>query len=277
MNIEGMTATATAALTTFGLKILGAILAWMVGRYLIGLAVRLVTAALGRQHVDATLLRYMGNIVGVALNIVLVVAILGYFGVETTSFAALVAAMGIAIGAAWAGLLANFAAGAFLIVLRPFKVGDYVKAAGIEGTVTEIGLFATTMLTPDNVATFVGNNKIFSDTIQNFTASPCRRVERTAQLDHTVDVNDAIRRLKDALAKIRNVEKQPAPDVEIVDFTARGPVLAVRPYTHTDHYWQVYFDTNRAIVDTFGAAGYPVPEEHVHMRSAAATAGMAKG
>src|SRR5262245_53033366 len=268
-----MAATATATLTTFGLKILGALVAWIVGRYLIHLAVRLATAGLGRQHVDSTLLRYLGNIVGVALNIVLIVAILGYFGVETTSFAALVAAMGIAIGAAWAGLLANFAAGAFLIVLRPFKVGDYVRAAGVEGTVTEVGLFATTMLTPDNVTTFVGNNKIFSDTIQNYTTSPWRRVERTAQLDHTVDVHDAIKRLREALARIPNVEKAPPPDVEIVDFTARGPVLAVRPYTHTDHYWQVYFDTNRAIVDTFGAAGYPVPEEHVHMRQPVAKAG----
>src|SRR6185295_13170576 len=147
--------------------------------------------------VDATLQRYIGNIVNVALNIVLVVAILGYFGVETTSFAALIAGMGVAIGAAWAGLLANFAAGAFLIVLRPFKVGDYVKAAGLEGTVKEIGLFATTILTPDNISSFVGNNKIFGDTIQNFSASSYRRVERTAQLAHTVDVQDAVRRLKE--------------------------------------------------------------------------------
>jgi small conductance mechanosensitive channel len=98
----------------------------------------------------------------------------------------------------------------------------------------------------------VGNNKIFSDTIQNFSANPYRRVECTAQLAHTVDVNDAMSRLRAALARIPNVVTQPAPDVEIVSFTARGPVLAVRPYTHTDHFWQVYFDTNRAIVDSFG-------------------------
>jgi small conductance mechanosensitive channel len=260
---------ASTTLTAFGLKVLGAVVAWIIGRYLIGLAVRLIGAGLTRQEVDPTLQRYISNIVNVALNIVLVVAILGYFGVETTSFAALIAGMGIAIGAAWAGLLANFAAGAFLVVLRPFKVGDYVKAAGIEGTVKEIGLFSTTILTPDNVSTFVGNNKLFSDTIQNYSASPFRRVDRTAQLAHTVDVHDAIRRLKDALAKIRSIQKDPAPDVEIVDFNQRGPVLAVRPYTHTDHYWQVYFDTNEAIADTFGAAGYPVPEEAVRMRNVA--------
>ena len=268
MDFERMTETATTVLTAFGLKILGALAAWIVGRYLIGLAVRMVSAGLARQHVDPTLLRYIGNIVSVVLNIILVVAILGYFGVETTSFAALVAAMGIAIGAAWAGLLANFAAGAFLIVLRPFKVGDYVRVAGIEGTVKEIGLFATTILLPDNITAFVGNNKIFSDTIQNCSTNTYRRVDRTAQLAHSVDAKDAVQKLKEALAKIPNVKQSPGPDVEIIDFTPRGPVLAVRGYAHTDHYWQVYFDINRTIVEIFGAAGYPVPEEHLHMRQA---------
>lgn len=270
MNWQQMWDTATVQLTSFGLKVAGAIVVWIVGRYLIGLAVRLVSAALTRQQVDPTILRYLGNIITVTLNIILVIAILGYFGVETTSFAALVAAAGIAIGAAWAGLLANFAAGAFLIVLRPFKVGDYVKAAGVEGTVKEIGLFASTILTPDNVTVFVGNNKIFGDSIHNFSASDFRRVDRLAQLAHSVDPSDAVARLKTALAAIPNVQKVPAPDVEIVDFNERGPVLAVRPYTHTDHYWQVYFDTNRVISQTFGAAGYPVPESHVSMRQKAA-------
>ena len=270
MNWQQMWDTATVQLTSFGLKVAGAIVVWIVGRYLIGLAVRLVSAALTRQQVDPTILRYLGNIITVTLNIILVIAILGYFGVETTSFAALVAAAGIAIGAAWAGLLANFAAGAFLIVLRPFKVGDYVKAGGVEGTVKEIGLFASTILTPDNVTVFVGNNKIFGDSIHNFSASDFRRVDRLAQLAHSVDPSDAVARLKTALAAIPNVQKVPAPDVEIVDFNERGPVLAVRPYTHTDHYWQVYFDTNRVISQTFGAAGYPVPESHVSMRQKAA-------
>jgi small conductance mechanosensitive channel len=261
--------TASTQLTTFGLKALGAIAVWIIGRRLIRLAKTLLSSALDRQHVDPTLQRYIGNVLSVALTILLVVAILGYFGVETTSFAALIAGLGIAIGAAWAGLLANFAAGAFLIVLRPFKVGDYVKAGGVEGTVKEIALFATTILTPDNVTSFVGNNKIFSDTIQNYTASPYRRVDRLAQLAHGVDARDAIARLKEALVRIPNVAREPAPDVEIVDFNERGAVLAVRPYTHTDNYWQVYFDTNKAISDTFGAADYPVPESHVRMKQAA--------
>jgi small conductance mechanosensitive channel len=262
-DFDSIVTTAGTLLTAFGLKILGAIVAWVIGRYVIRIGVRLTVAGLNRQQIDATLVRYVGNIVSVALTIGLIVALLGYFGFETTSFAALIAGVGIAIGAAWAGLLANFAAGAFLVVLRPFRVGHYIKVAGIEGTVTEIGLFATTITTPDHVVVFIGNNKIFGDTIHNYTTSPTRRVERTAQLAHTVDVNDAISRLKDAIAKIPNVAKSPAPVVEIVDFTTRGPVLAVRPYTHNDNYWQVYFDTNKAIAQTFGDAGYPIPTEVV--------------
>ena len=262
-DFENMMATGTTLLTAFGLKIIGALIAWIVGRQLIKLAVRLMSAGLVRQKLDPTLAHYMRNIVNVTLTIVLIVALLGYFGFETTSFAALIAGVGLAVGAAWAGLLANFAAGAFLIVLRPFRVGDYVKITNVEGTVTEIGLFATTIMTPDHVATFIGNNKIFSETIQNYTTSPTRRVERTAQLAHGVDVHDAIKRLKEAITAIPNVAKTPEPVVEIVDFSTRGPVLAVRPYTHNDNYWQVYFDTNQAIAKTFGDAGYPIPTEQV--------------
>lgn len=265
-------ATVTQTATNVGLKLLGALAVFIVGRWLIGLAVRLVSAALEKQKVDPTILRYVASIISVSLNVLLVVAILGYFGVETTSFAALVAAMGIAIGAAWAGLLSNFAAGVFVIVLRPFKVGDFIQAGGVTGTVVRIGLFATEILTPDNVHTIVGNAKVFGDNIQNFSASEYRRVDRTAQLAHGVDVNDAIARLKARVAAIPNVNETPAPDVEILDFTPMGPVLAVRPYTHTDHYWQVYFDTNRVIKEEFGAAGYPVPEQHVVLRQVGAKA-----
>jgi small conductance mechanosensitive channel len=250
-----------------GFKVGGAIVFWLMGRWLIGLAVRMVSNAMEKQKVDPTLLRYLGTIISVTLNVILVVAILGYFGVETTSFAAIVAAAGVAIGMAWSGLLSNFAAGAFLIVLHPFKVGDFVTAGGTTGTIKEIGLFVTAITTLDNVVNLVGNNKIFSDTIQNFSANPYRRVDLKAQLAHSVDHNDAMRRLKEQLSKVPRVMPNPAPDVEILEFNLAGPVLAVRPYCHTDHYWQVYFDTNKVIRETCGAAGYPVPEQHLVIRN----------
>jgi small conductance mechanosensitive channel len=195
------------------------------------------------------------------------VAILGFFGVETTTFAALVAAVGVAIGVAWGGLLGSFAAGAFLIILQPFRVGDFIAAGGVTGTVKEIGLFVTTLNTPDNVLTIVGNNKVFADNIQNFSANPYRRVDLVAQLNHGVDHRDAITRLKEQLARIPNVMTDPAPDVEILTFTLAGPVLAVRPYCNNAHYWQVYFDTNRTIREAFGDAHYPVPDQHYSIRS----------
>lgn len=252
----------------FGLKVLGAIAIWIIGRWLIGMAVRLVTAALERNKVDVTLSRYLGTMVSVTLTVILVVAILGFFGVETTSFAAIVAAAGVAIGMAWSGLLANFAAGAFLMVLRPFKVGDDITAAGITGTVKEVGMFSTTILTPDNVIAMVGNNKIFSDNIMNYTINPYRRVDLKAQLSDAADHNAAIKVLQERVAKIPNVVASPAPDVAIMDLNAAGPVLLVRPYCHNSHYWQVHADTNKAIKETLAAGGFPapVPEMIVHNR-----------
>ena len=270
MDVNQILNTVTTIGIAFGLKVLGAVVVWVVGRYLIGLAVRLVSSALEKQRVDPTVLRYLGTVISVTLNIILVVAILGYFGVETTTFAAIMASAGVAIGLAWSGLLANFAAGAFMIVLRPIKVGDFVTVAGVTGTVKEIGLFVTAVNTLDNVLTIVGNNKIFADTIQNFSVNPYRRVDLKAQLNHSVDHNTAIRLLKERLAKIPNVKADPAPDVEILEFNLAGPVLAVRPYCHTDHYWQVYFDTNRAIRESFGTAGFPVPEQHLVLRNGVA-------
>jgi small conductance mechanosensitive channel len=270
MDVGAAIETAKPILIAFALKVLGAIAAYIAGRILIGFASTLVMRALERQQVEPTVIRYIGSVITVALNIILVVAILGYFGVETTSFAALVAGLGIAVGAAWGGLLSNFAAGAFILVLRPFKVGDYVVAGDVEGTVRTVGLFNTAIDTPDNVQTLVGNAKVMNGTIKNFTHNPFRRVDLLAQLDHTVDPADAARRLKEALPKIANVVDAPAPDVEILTFNERGPVLAVRPYCNNANYWQVYFDTNRTIRETFGAAGYPAPEAHLHVRQQSA-------
>ena len=252
----------TYLITTFtdlGIKILAAIAFWIVGRWLIGRVIGLIKAGMNRNHIDPTLTKYLGSIVAIALNIALVLGILGFFGIQTTSFAALLAGAGVAIGAAWSGLLGNFAAGAFMLVLRPMKVGDFVSVGGIVGTVHELGLFGTTIVTPDNVMTIVGNSKVFGDTIQNFSVLPVRRVERVAQLAGSVDPLDAIERFKAAVARIPNVSTDHPPEVNLLDMNLTGPVIAVRPYTSNANYWQVYFDTNEAIVRTCKEAGWPAP------------------
>jgi len=248
-----------AAVTNIGLKLLAAIVFWVIGRWLIGLVLGMIRKALERQKVDPTVLRYLSSVVTVTLNVFLVIGILGYFGVQTTTFAALVAGVGIAIGAAWAGLLANFAAGAFMITLRPFKVGDFVTVAGVTGTVTEIGLFATTVNTPDNVSTVIGNNKIFGDNIQNYVTNPFRRVDLKCQLSGAADHRAAIALLREKIAALPNVLAEPPVDIEILEFNLVGPVLAVRPYCHNDNYWQVYFDTNKVLREALAEAGFPAP------------------
>jgi small conductance mechanosensitive channel len=250
-----------------GGKIVGAIVLWIIGRLVISGVQGVAERALEHRKLDPTLSRYARSVIGVTLTILLILAILSVFGVETTSFAGVLAAAGVAIGMAWSGLLSNFAAGIFLMVLRPFKVGDFVTAGGITGDVREIGLFVTAFDTMDNIRTYVGNAKVFADTIQNFTNNPYRRVELHAQLDHSVDVNDAIAKLKERLKQIPNVVKDPEPFVAIETFTPMGPVLCVRPFTHNNTYWDVYFATNAAIVEVCSKAGYAVPEQHFHIRN----------
>jgi small conductance mechanosensitive channel len=257
-------------LIALGTKVLEALALWFVGRWLIGFTVRLISRVMTRQKIDPTLVRYINNTVAALLNIVLVVAILGFFGVQTTSIAALIAAAGVAIGMAWSGLLSNFAAGVFLIILQPFKVGDFVVAGGVTGTVEEVGLFVTSIDTLDNVRNVVGNSKIFGDVIQNFSTNASRRVDLTAQLSHLVDPNQAVAILKAGLKQIPNVLPDPAPCVEILTFNLAGPVLAVRPFCKNKDYWQVYFDTNRLIRDSFTTAGFSVPEQHYVVRTTAA-------
>lgn len=250
-----------------GWKVLGALAVWLGGSW----AIKFLRVALGRtmlaRKVDATLAKYVQASADVLLKLLLFVALLSVLGVETTSFAALLAAFGIAIGAAWSGLLANFAAGMFLMLLRPFKVGDMISAAGVLGDVKEIGLFVTAVDTLDNVRVYVGNNKLFSDSISNYSTNSFRRVELKAQLAHSVNPQDAIRRLAERVRKIQNVCVDPKPSIEILEFNAMGTVLAVRPYCHNKDYWQVFFDTNKAITQVCAEAGFSVPETRVALRT----------
>ena len=138
-------------------------------------------------------------------------------------------------------------------------MGDFVTAGGVTGTVESLGLFGTVINTPDNVHTIVGNSKIFSDTIQNFSVNPYRRVDLTATINNSVDHREAIQLIKQRLASVPHGLASPAPDVDVLQFTPAGPLLCVRPYCSNQHYWQVYFDTNRLIREAFGDAGYPAP------------------
>lgn len=243
-----------------GLHLIAAIALWVIGRRVIHFCKGLLQALIRRNSkLDPMLAEYLYSIVNVVLTGLLVLAILKIFGVQTTSFAALLAGLGLAIGTAWGGLLSHFAAGVFIQILRPFQIGDTITAGGVTGTVKELGLFGTTLISGDNVQTLVGNNTIFSGNISNYSATPYRRVDLTAKIANSVDPTDAINRLKAAVATVPNVLKDPAPDVGVLQFTPEGPLLFVRPFTAPANYWQVYCDTHRAILQAFHDAHYPIP------------------
>jgi len=238
-------------------KAAGAFALWFIGGIVIRVLMRALRVAMNRNNVDATLVNYVASALQIALRVLLVLAILSVFGVETTSFAAFVAAAGIAIGAAWAGLLSNLAAGIFIIVLRPYKVGDSITAGGVTGTVQEIGIFTTTMLTADMVQVSVGNTKIFSDNIQNFSVHNIRRVDLIVQMPLAIPFEQAVNLFLPAIKAIPEVLTAPPPEFLIDRINDSGYVLAVRPYTTTADYGKVLPEANHAILRVLQTSTLP--------------------
>jgi len=258
MALQQFAHAAGAMAAQFIANVVGAVVLWIVGRWLIGLAVRFVLRVLERHSLDRTLTTYVDRSVRIVLNVVLAVSVLGFFGVQTTTFAALIAAGGVAIGVAWSGLLSNLGAGALLIMLRPFKIGDVISAGGVTGVVEAIGLFGTAIKSADNVLWMMGNSKIASDTIQNLSAYPYRRVDISVTLANSADHVLAIQLLRTRIAALPFVLPNPEPQIDLLQLRLEGPVLCVRPWCENEHYWDVHFEANRTIREAFREAGIPL-------------------
>ncbi len=246
------------AVARVGLRFLAAFAVWMVGRRVIAKLRTPLERALTFREVDPTAQRYLVNASTVALTLALVLAVFGVIGVETATVAALLAGAGLAVGTAWGDFLKNFAAGVFILALRPFRVGDIVSVGGVTGTVQEIGMFLTVIDTADQVRTLVGNQKVFSETIQNFTANPLRRIEVTVPLEKDADVEAFRKRVLIALEAVDGVAKDPSPEVRVLQLTALGPVVTVRPHCVSKRYWEVYFATSELVREAQRAK--PTPE-----------------
>lgn len=250
-------------ISDLGLKLAAALAVWIVGRALIRFALNLLVGRLRARKLDNTIVGYARNTLAVCLNVALVVVLMGVLGIETTSFAAFIAGAGLAIGAAWGGLLSNLAAGAFLVVLRPFKAGDVISAAGATGTVTEIGLLVTSITTQDNVHVVIGNSKILGANLKNYNTNPSRRVDLTGTIRRDGDVKKTIEAVRERIAQVPNVLAAPAAEVRILSFNEEEYTLAIRPYAHNDHYWQVHFDVTEALQDLLCSLGMPAVD-HAH-------------
>ncbi len=248
------------------LKLVLALAVWFIGGYAIKAIIGLNERALNLRNTDATVVRYSKTFLSVALKIALLVGLLGFLGLETSSFAALITGAGVAIGVAWAGLLSNFAAGIFLVILRPFKVGDAVMTAGVSGEVKEIGLFGTKIDTADGVRVVIGNSKVFAENISNYSHNPVRRADATCQLAHAVDVEAAIALFRAELTSIEHVLAEPQPTIEILESNALGTMLALRVFCPTSKHAQIVFELQRRIARMRAEQKWPVPETRTAVR-----------
>ena len=244
----------------FTWKLLGAIGVWIIGSIFIKSAQRLMVAGLQKRHVDPTLVNYARSTLGLCLRLFLVLAILDIFGIQTTSLSALLAAAGVAIGVAWSGLLSNIAAGVFLIIFRPFRVGHVISAAGVTGEVKEIGLFATTIDNGDNVRIFIGNNKLFSDIIFNYSTNAYRSVSFKIQLARGVDPFLAIQKISPEIQTVPGVQETPAVTGSISEFNTLGIIITITAYCHQKNYASIQTAGNQVIYSILKSSGYPLPE-----------------
>jgi small conductance mechanosensitive channel len=260
------------SLVAWGPSLLGAlvilVLGWIGARILTSFARRAMT----RAALDETLVRFVASLVYVVTMTLVVIAVLGRLGVNTTSFAAVIAAAGLAIGLAFQGTLSNFSSGVLLIVFRPFTVGDYVEAAGVSGTVEEVQIFTTQLKTPDNKRVIVGNADVMGGAITNYSANPTRRVDLVFGIAYEDDLAKAKQIAARLLSEDERVLDDPAPVVAVLELADSSVNLAVRPWVATADYWNVTFDLNERMKLAFDAEGItiPFPQRDLHVRPAAA-------
>lgn len=254
----------------YGLKVIAAIAILFIGR-IAAIAVRsFIRRLLQKSQVDETLVSFIASVSYVAMMAFIIIAALGQLGVQTASFVAVLGAAGLAVGLALQGSLANFAAGVLMIMFKPFKIGDYIEAGGASGTVEQIGIFTTELKSPDNRKVIVPNAKITGDNIVNYTAKDQRRLDIVAGVSYSADLDKVRKVLGEILADDDRILRDPAPTIGVLELADSSVNFAVRPWTKTSDYWDVYFATQENIKKRFDAEGIeiPFPQQDVHIHKA---------
>lgn len=243
------------------------LIGWIVARILTSATRRVMT----RARVDSTLVGFTGSLLYLGLMTLVIITALGKLGVQTASFVAVIGAAGLAIGFALQGSLANFAAGVMLIVFRPFKVGDYVEAAGIGGVVEDIQVFATKFRTPDNKAITVPNGAISAGNITNFSTKETRRIDLVFGIGYGDDIRKARKIIQDILARDSRILADPAPAIVVAELGESSVNLAVRPWVKSADYWDVFFHLTETVKYEFDQQGVsiPFPQRDVHIHQVA--------
>lgn len=266
-DLNGLIAIASNLITTWGIKVVGAIVVLIIGRWAAGWARKIVRKMATRINLDPTLTPFLASLAYYAVVAMVLIAVLGMIGIETASLLAVLGAAGLAIALAMQGTLSNVAAGVMLLLFRPFKVGDAVDIGGTIGKVMGIRLFSTELCTPDNVEITVPNAQIYGNTIKNFTANDTRRNDIVVGISYDDDIGVAIQTIKDVLARDDRVLPDPEPVVAVSEMADSSVNIVVRPWCTTADYWDLRFDLMRALKEQLETAGcsIPYPQTDVHL------------
>lgn len=253
--------------TNYGIKIIGAILILILGRIAAGIARKLVGRVLTRMKTDESIISFVRSLIYTLVIVFAVIAALSKFGVETASFVAILGAVGFAIGFALQGSLSNFAAGILVLVFKPYRIGDFIDAAGTMGTVKEIRLFNTILASPDNIKVIVPNSKIYGDVIKNITGYDTRRIDMVFGIGYSSSIPKATEILMRLMKEDERVLQEPAPMVAVSELADSSVNFVVRPWVKREDYWAVKFDITEKAKKEFDAAGIeiPFPQRSVHM------------
>lgn len=262
MDFDNILNSISTFLTQYGFSILGAIAIWIVGSWVIKKLMKAVAKIMATKNYDESLQKFLTNLIGWALKIILIITILGILGIPTASFAAIIAAAGLAVGLALQGSLANFAGGVLLMIFRPIKIGDLIEAQGELGVVKEIEIFTTKIITPDNKLVIIPNGTLSNGNIINYTEEGKLRVDLTAGVSYDADIKQTKDVLLSVLTTNDKVLKDPAPTINVSELADSSVNFAVRPWCKPEHYWDVYFGITENIKIELDKAGIEIPYPH---------------
>ena len=249
-----------------GKSILLAAVIFIAGRFLISVINRLVAQMMERRKIDATIQSFLRSFINILLTILLLISVVSALGVNTTSFAALLASAGVAVGMALSGNLQNLAGGLIILLFKPYKVGDYVDAQGVSGTVKEIQIFHTVLVTPDNKIIYVPNGSLSSGSVTNYSLSQLRRVDWTVGVEYGTEIEKVRQTVLDLIKKDGRILTEPAPFIALSALADSSVNITIRVWVKNEDYWGVFFDMNQNIYEVFNREGisFPFPQVTVH-------------
>lgn len=262
MDLEKWIEIGTELATVYGIKIIAAIVIWFVGSWIIKKILKAARKIMTKSHYDESLQKFLTNLLSWGLKILLIITLLGTLGVPTTSFAAIIAAAGLAIGLALQGSLGNFAGGVLIMIFKPFKIGDLIEAQGEMGTVKQIEIFTTKLTGLSNKEIIIPNGALSNGNIINYTTEGTRRVDLVFGVGYDSDIKKTKTILMSVLTSHPKILETPAPTVNVLELADSSVNFAVRPWCNAVDYWTVYFEITENVKEALDAAGIEIPYPH---------------